>query len=217
MVGYGSYLFSITTTPSDATIKINGIEQSSTYVTPNGSVAWEVSKDGYVTQSGTETVTKATTLSIILEEEDNSTVVSYVGDDFNSGTLIIKLEGDSWTETAGSSSSACTDYLAVTSNQKVWLQYVWRWWSQLQYSCVGLYDSNKQLVTALTYEDFGIDTEGATGGTAAFDTPSLENAVLISDIEARDNVSISYVRFIAWQASAGGLTNTTAKIITPEE
>ena len=218
MVGYGTYLFSITANPSDAIIKINGIEQSSTYVTPNSSVSWEVSKSGYITQSGTETITKVTTKSVILEEEDNSIVTTYKGEkDFTVTGLRIELKDDVWTESINGTSSVGTDYIAVTSNQKVWLEYVWRWWSQLKISCIGLYDANKNLVSAITYEDFGIDTEGATGGTSAFDTPYMENAVLISDIEARDNVSIAYVRFCAWEASAGGKENTTAKIITPEE
>lgn len=217
MVGYGTFLFSITATPADATIKINNIEQSSAYITPNATATWEVSKEGYVTQTGTQVINKAITIEVRLDEEDTSTVTTYRGEtDFSENGLRIELKDGVWTETSNSSSTS-TNYIPVTSNQKVWIEYVWRWWDSLKISCVGLYDSNKNLVSALTYEDFGIDTEGATGGTAAFDTPYIENAVLIGDIESRDNVTISYVRFCAWEASAGGKTNTSAKIITPEE
>jgi hypothetical protein len=218
MVGYGTYLFSITPTPADATVKINGVEQTSAYITPNTTATWEVSRDGYVTQTGTQLVSKAMTLAVNLDEEDNSVVTTYRGaSDFTTVGLRIELKNDVWTESVSGSSSVATDYLPVSSNQKVWLEYVWRYWSSLQISCVGLYDSSKKLVSALTYEDVKIELEGVGGGTAAFDTPYLENAVLIGDIEARDNVCIAYVRFVAWEASTGGKTTTAAKIITPEE
>lgn len=218
MVGYGAFLFSINATPSDAIVKINGVERTSANIEPYTVVTWEVSRDGYVTQTGSQIVNKATTITVSLDEEDNSVVTSYKGaEDFKNTGLRIELKNDVWTESISGSSSVHTDYIPVASNQKVWLEHVWRYWSSLKISCVGLYDSDKKLVSALTYDDFKIELEGVGGGTAAFDTPYIENAVLIRDIEQRDNVSISYVRFVAWEASTGGKTNTTAKIITPEE
>lgn len=48
--------FSITTNVKDATIKINGTEQSYAMIPQGSTVEWEVSKDGYHTQSGSEVV-----------------------------------------------------------------------------------------------------------------------------------------------------------------
>jgi hypothetical protein len=48
--------FAITTNVTDATIKINGTEQSSVWVPQGATVDWEVSKFGYYTQSGSEVV-----------------------------------------------------------------------------------------------------------------------------------------------------------------
>lgn len=48
--------FAITTNVTDATIKINGTEQSSVWVPEGATVDWEVSKFGYYTQSGSEVV-----------------------------------------------------------------------------------------------------------------------------------------------------------------
>lgn len=59
--------FSITTNVADATIKINGVEQSSVVVIAGSTVNWEVSKDGYYTQSGSEVVGGDVTKSIVLE------------------------------------------------------------------------------------------------------------------------------------------------------
>jgi hypothetical protein len=52
MVGYGAFLFSINATPSDAIVKINGVERTSANIEPYTTVIWEVSRDGYVTQTG---------------------------------------------------------------------------------------------------------------------------------------------------------------------
>ncbi|MBR5821250.1 MAG: bacterial Ig-like domain-containing protein [Alistipes sp.] len=48
--------FSIATNVKDATIKINGTEQSYAMIPQGSTVEWEVSKDGYHTQSGSEVV-----------------------------------------------------------------------------------------------------------------------------------------------------------------
>lgn len=48
--------FSITTNIANATIKINGVEQSTIKVLAGSTINWEVSKDGYHTQSGSMVV-----------------------------------------------------------------------------------------------------------------------------------------------------------------
>lgn len=58
--------FTITSNASDAIIKINGVEQSSIVVIAGSTVNWEVSKEGYHTQSGTETISSDTTKNIVL-------------------------------------------------------------------------------------------------------------------------------------------------------
>ena len=62
------YTFSIVATPADATVTINGEERSSITADYGTSIAWEVSKEGYTTQSNTETLTGDTTRNITLTE-----------------------------------------------------------------------------------------------------------------------------------------------------
>lgn len=61
-----NYTFAITTNTIGATIKINGVEQSSVSVLSGSVVNWEVSKDGYLSQSGSEVVIGNVTKNIIL-------------------------------------------------------------------------------------------------------------------------------------------------------
>lgn len=65
-----THTFSITSTPSDATITINGTVQSSVTIDYGSSVTWSVVKTGYITQSNTQTITSDTSLSIILISEE---------------------------------------------------------------------------------------------------------------------------------------------------
>ncbi len=65
------YTFSIVATPADATVTINGEVRSSITADYGTSITWEVSKEGYTTQSNTETLTGDTTRNITL------TVVQY--------------------------------------------------------------------------------------------------------------------------------------------
>lgn len=211
---YGGCKFTIIPTPSNAIVKINGEIKNSINVKPGTSVNYEVSLDDYITQTGQEIINTSKTLEIVLDEYvDPNTTIYRGSEDFNQTGIKFLLNNGTWTVQNGGATSKSTDFIEIDSNTKVWLQFVWRYWSAMQLSCVGLYDENKTLVSALTYEDFKIDLEGATGGTAAFDTPLLTNAVMVSDIETRDNVKIKYVVFTAWQASEGGLENTSAKII----
>lgn len=50
------YTFSIVPTPNDATVMINGVEQSSVTVSDGAVITWEVSKTGYETQTGSYTI-----------------------------------------------------------------------------------------------------------------------------------------------------------------
>ena len=61
-----SYVFSISTHTEGAIIKLNGVEQSSISVMEGTVVNWEVSKEGYRTQSGSVIVNDNTTLNIEL-------------------------------------------------------------------------------------------------------------------------------------------------------
>ena len=62
------YTFSIVATPADATVTINGEVRSSITADYGTSITWEVSKEGYTTQSNTETLTGDTTRNITLTE-----------------------------------------------------------------------------------------------------------------------------------------------------
>ena len=61
------YTFSIVSDPIDAIIKLNGVEQSSVTVVEGSIVNWEVSKENYYTQSGSETVTSNIVKDITLQ------------------------------------------------------------------------------------------------------------------------------------------------------
>lgn len=61
--------FTVNPTPSDATVILDGETRKSITVNYGTSVSWQVSKDGYITQSGTHQVVANHTLSITLEAE----------------------------------------------------------------------------------------------------------------------------------------------------
>lgn len=114
-----------------------------------------------------------------------------------------------WKEATTGSTSAATDFLEVNSNNKIWIQYCAVVNNSL--ASGGFYDADKNLVAPLNWDTFGIDQ--AANSSAKFITP--ENPASIADIEATWDCSIKYVRFVAWDASDGGMTNTEARIITP--
>lgn len=60
-------VFTITTNVSDAIIRINGVEQSSVKVMSGSIVNWEVSKEGYRTQSGSDEVKSDLTRNVELK------------------------------------------------------------------------------------------------------------------------------------------------------
>lgn len=73
-----TYTFSVVANPSDAVIKLNGAERSSITVLSGSTVDWEVSKEGYFTQRGSEIVVanieKVITLNSALDIEDEDAI-----------------------------------------------------------------------------------------------------------------------------------------------
>lgn len=61
-----SYTFTINPTPSNATVKLNGQTTKTLTVVHGTTVNWEVSASGYITQSGTVTVTSNSTKNVTL-------------------------------------------------------------------------------------------------------------------------------------------------------
>ena len=126
------------------------------------------------------------------------TYTSYIGEDvfsFNKESFT-----DSGYTTSGSSSAYASDYLAVTPEQGVWLQYIFT--MSNAHRCIGLFDSNKTFIKSITAADFGFSIGGK------FQTPGAP--VKISDLDGTENVA--YVRFVAWTTSDGGRANTEARI-----
>ena len=70
--------FTIAANPSDSVVRLNGVERKAIAVPKGTMVNWEVSKAGYITKSGSETVETSYTLPVILEaigsDEANFTV-----------------------------------------------------------------------------------------------------------------------------------------------
>lgn len=138
--------------------------------------------------------------------------ISYIGGDaFNA--IGIRVQGAEntlgWAQATTGTSSAATDYLPVSSEDSIWIEYIAVVNNGL--ASGGFYDMNQNLVAPLYWGTFGIDQ--AANASAKFVTP--ENPVTIASIEAEWNCKIAYVRFIAWSAADGnstGLTNTEARI-----
>ena len=85
------YTFTIVPTPADATVMINGVEQSSVTVSDGTTLTWEVSKTGYTTQTGsytidgadhTENVTLVSTQAVITFNKGNSAVKLVVNGEY---------------------------------------------------------------------------------------------------------------------------------------
>jgi uncharacterized protein YjdB len=57
----------INPTPSDATVKLNGVEQSSIEVDKGTEVSYEVSKEGYTAKSATVTAETTQTIEVVLD------------------------------------------------------------------------------------------------------------------------------------------------------
>ena len=210
------YTFTINPTPSTATVTLtaSGYTQSGNSITvPNGTtVSWSVSADGYNTRTGTWTANGSNKTESVTLTAENAEYVSYIGSDaFNAtGVRVQATENDlGWTETTTGSTSAATDYLPVSSEDSIWIEYIAVVNNGL--ASGGFYDMNQNLVAPLYWGTFGIDQ--AANASSKFVTP--ENPVTIASVEEEWNCTIAYVRFVAWSAADGnstGLTNTEARI-----
>ena len=142
------------------------------------------------------------------QPEDTTPYTSYVGTEYFNKGLSVSTSSGEWVEKT-SSTAASTDLIPVTSDDSVWIQYVF--YLSEAHAVGGFYDKDGNLVAPLYYKDFGFSLGGG-GGTAAFLTPEATNRVSIADVESATGKEIAYVRFTAWQASAGGHANTEARI-----
>ena len=143
------------------------------------------------------------------DSDDTTPYTSYIGaDDFQNRLSVSKSNGV-W-KVISSSSAASTDLIPVKSSDSVWLQYVFI--KSEAHAVGGFFDDDGNLVAPLYYKDFGFSLDGNTGGTTAFRRPSTTNRVSVADVEASTDKKIAYVRFTAWEASAGGHANTEARI-----
>lgn len=64
------YIFTINATPSNAKVTINGEVTNSATVLEGTEVSYEVSLDGYITQSGKVVVNENTTLNVVLKKKE---------------------------------------------------------------------------------------------------------------------------------------------------
>ena len=120
-----NYTFTIVPTPSDASVTINSVQRTS-YSCPAGTnISWSVSKTGYVTQSGTYTMTAENhTETVTLTQEQTYTLsvspssLSFAYDTYstdewdNIGETILIGGNDSWSLTMP---SWCRSYGNTTS------------------------------------------------------------------------------------------------------
>jgi hypothetical protein len=127
----------------------------------------------------------------------------YIGDDvFSINKYNLTVTDGVASETfTGSASAWATDYIPVNINQKIWLEYIFT--MSEGHRCIGIYDSSKALIYSVKYSDFGLSSGGK------FQTPS--DSIAISSIVPAD-ADVAYVRFIAWDTSDGGRSNTSARI-----
>ena len=127
----------------------------------------------------------------------------YIGDDvFSINKYNLPVTDGVASETfTGSASAWATDYIPVNINQKIWLEYIFT--MSEAHRCIGIYDSSKALIYSVKYSDFGLSSGGK------FQTPS--DSIAISSIVPAD-ADVAYVRFIAWDTSDGGRSNTSAII-----
>lgn len=71
-----SFTLTIEATPSDAVVKLNGEVKNSVTVTSGSKVNYEVSRTGYQTKSGSETVTETKSLPITLDKESYTLTIN---------------------------------------------------------------------------------------------------------------------------------------------
>ena len=169
--------FTINPTPADATVIINGTQQSSITVTEGAGVTWSVWKNGYVSQTGTETVNANTTLNVTLVEQmltltilptpsDASVRLTHNGTTYTTNTLTISAldeEGIFWeVSKPGYISQADTVYL--NSDQSIPVTLVEESGTPIEEPT----DYNYSIT------DGTLTLEKYNGNTADIDTPHIE-------------------------------------------
>lgn len=116
-----TYRFTISATPSGATVVINGSERTYIDCVAGTSITWSVSASGYVSQSGvytmgsadhTETVTLTQEQTYTLSVTPTTASFTYDADEYDEGVTLLIEGNDSWTLTKP---SWCTVYGNVTS------------------------------------------------------------------------------------------------------
>ncbi len=70
------HTFVIVAVPSDAVVKINGVVRNSFVAAYGTSISWSVSRENYITQSGTLTLTEDTSIEVSLELKSYTFTVS---------------------------------------------------------------------------------------------------------------------------------------------
>lgn len=164
------YTLTVSATPSDATVKLNGVEQTSITVAEGSEVQWEVSKDGYVAQSGTVTVTSDTTLPVTLVEAAEYTFTITATPD----NSIVKING--------------VEQKSITVPEGTSVEY--------EVSCEGYYsesgscivDKDTNIVVDLTSES-DVDTDAEVFLTAANITDSEQSGkidTLVKSLKANN-------------------------------
>lgn len=101
--------FMVTPNPSDATVIINGTEQSYVEVDPGTVVTWSVSKTDYSTKTGTTTVNSDTTLPVVLTWCLEYTTAGTYTKELPAGKYQLDIVG------GGAGGAMCTD----TSNDRI--------------------------------------------------------------------------------------------------
>lgn len=161
------YTLTITSSPSDATVKINNVVQTSITVEAGTTVSWEVSKDGYTTQSGNKVVSKTEIMSITLVEIDtgggdepgvDGKVTLATVDDFVSGTFL-RPAGTEGT----SVSYGATDYINISNYKSVIVEGVFKTnsispvvWYDSEKTYIAGEDLKKQDDAGTKIEDFNV-------------------------------------------------------------
>jgi hypothetical protein len=142
--------------------------------------------------------------------EDTTAYTSFEGvEEFCNSLSVSKKSDNTWAEQSHAT-AASTDLIPVASCDSVWLEYVFI--KSEAHAVGGFYDADGNLVAPLYFKDFGFAPDASTGGVSAFRTPQTTNRVSIAAIEAATGKEIAFVRFTAWEASAGGHNNTEARV-----
>lgn len=109
------YTFEIDPTPADANVIINGIERSSIDIGRNGTVEWQVKKDGYDIMTGSEVVVADKTLEVeltctyqVICIDDDQAIITINGETTDR-LNVVPGETVTWTVTNGTITKTGTE------------------------------------------------------------------------------------------------------------